>query len=40
MPIDRPNIDQLAHGGLDDLGLIDDDRTEDLRALIVREVRP
>jgi hypothetical protein len=33
----RPNIDQAARDALADLGLIDDDRTEDLHALIVAE---
>jgi hypothetical protein len=36
----RPNIDQAARDALEDLGLIDDDRTEDLRALVVGEVTP
>ena len=31
----RPNIDQAARDALEDLGLIDDDRTEDLSAVAV-----
>jgi hypothetical protein len=27
MPVDRPNIDQLARDALDDLGLVFDDNT-------------
>ena len=33
----RPNIDQAARDALEDLGLIDDDRTEDLSAVAVAE---
>jgi hypothetical protein len=36
----RPNIDQAARDLLEDLGLIDDDRTEDLRAPVVGEITP
>jgi hypothetical protein len=32
MPSDRPNLDQAARDALDDLGLIDDERTEHLMA--------
>jgi hypothetical protein len=28
-----PNVDQAARDALEDLGLVDDDRTEDLRAV-------
>jgi hypothetical protein len=31
----RPNIDQAARDALEDLGLIDDDRTEDLSTMAV-----
>jgi hypothetical protein len=40
MRTDRPNLDQLARDALEDLGLIDDDRTEDLRAPVAGEVTP
>ena len=36
----RPNTDQAARDALEDLGLIDDDRTEDLGALVVGEGAP
>jgi hypothetical protein len=31
----RPNIDQAARDALEDLGLIDDDRTEDVSDVAV-----
>jgi hypothetical protein len=31
----RPNTDQAARDALEDLGLIDEDRTEDLSAVTV-----
>jgi hypothetical protein len=36
----RPNIDQQSRGLLEDLGLIDGGRTEDLRALVIGEGAP
>ena len=36
----KPHIDQAARDLFEDLGLIDDDRTEDLRALVVGEDAP
>jgi hypothetical protein len=40
MRTDRPNIEQAAGDAHEDLGLIDDDRPEDLRAPVVGEVTP
>ena len=40
MTTHRPNTDQLGRDALEDLGLIDDDRTEDLSALVVGEGAP
>jgi hypothetical protein len=31
----RPNIDQAARDALEDLGLVDDDHTEDLSAVLI-----
>jgi hypothetical protein len=35
-----PNTNQAARDAFEDLGLIDDDRTEDLHALVVGEGAP
>lgn len=36
----RPNTDQAARDALEDLGLIDDDRTKDLRAPLAGQIAP